>query len=99
MALSNSPPAPDWLFIGTTEWKLSAGAAGCILRAKSAGAHVGRNSCIDCCSNFCVDSVDGTYPAYNPKEAQRRFSHPLKTPLALPVVLSYRAVLGRDYWR
>jgi hypothetical protein len=95
-------PRSDWLFIGgSTDWKLSPAARRCILQAKRAGrrVHVGRvNSLyrIGLFEAFMVDSVDGTYPKHNPREAARRFTRPLKYPMPRAVALSYRAVLDGD---
>ena len=72
------PPAFDWLFIGgTTDWKMSDAADDCIRRAKVLGkpVHVGRVNSITRFRHFQlmeVDSVDGTFPIYEPDTARRR---------------------------
>ena len=84
------PVAFDWLFIGgTTEWKMGHGADECIRRAKRLGkpVHVGRVNSIKRMAYFKlveVDSVDGTFPIYEPDTAKRR----LEKALAQPALIS-----------
>ena len=85
------PLAFDWLFIGgSTEWKMSAAADECISRAKRLGkpVHVGRVNSIKRIRHFQlmeVDSVDGTFPIYEPDTARKR----LAKPLAQPALISF----------
>ena len=68
----------DWMFVGgTTIWKMSDAADNCIRRAKALGkpVHVGRVNSITRFRHFQlmeVDSVDGTFPIYEPDTARRR---------------------------
>ncbi|NIV38563.1 MAG: hypothetical protein GWN58_56855 [Anaerolineae bacterium] len=86
------PLAFDWLFIGgTTEWKLSDAADECIRRAKRLGkpVHVGRVNSIKRIRHFQimeVDSVDGTFPIYEPDTARARLAKPLAQPPLLSLL-------------
>ena len=76
----------DWLFIGgTTEWKMSPAADSCIQRAKRMGkpVHVGRVNSIKRILHFAqmgVDSVDGTFPCFEPDAAKKRLPKGLLQP-------------------
>lgn len=76
----------DWLFIGgTTEWKMSPAADSCIQRAKAPGKpiHVGRVNSIKRILHFAqmgVDSVDGTFPCFEPDAAKKRLPKGLLQP-------------------
>jgi len=79
------PVAFDWLFIGGTEWKMSTAADDCIRRAKALGkpVHVGRVNSIKRMTHFRlmgVDSVDGTFPTYEPDTARARLAKGLAQP-------------------
>ena len=86
------PVAFDWLFIGgTTDWKMGAGADDCIRRAKALGkpVHVGRVNSIKRMAHFKlmeVDSVDGTFPAYEPDTARERLTRGLAQPALFSVL-------------
>lgn len=86
------PIAFDWLFIGgTTGWKMSDAADECIRRAKKLGkrVHVGRVNSIRRIRHFQimeVDSVDGTFPIYEPDTAKRRLSKALVQPALISLL-------------
>ncbi|HXF62680.1 MAG TPA: hypothetical protein VNK95_13745, partial [Caldilineaceae bacterium] len=78
--------AYDALFIGgSTGWKLSEAADWCIRRAKERGVwvHAGRVNSLRRIRHFQligVDSVDGTYIRFNPREAYQRLNKQLIQP-------------------
>ena len=80
------PVAFDWLFIGgTDDFKMGPAADECIRRAKRLGkpVHVGRVNSITRIRHFQlmeVDSVDGTFPTYEPDTARARLAKPLEQP-------------------
>jgi len=82
----------DWLFIGgTTEWKMSSEADDCIRQVKKLGTpvHVGRVNSLKRMRHFKlmeVDSVDGTFPIYEPDTARARLSKGLAQPALFSVL-------------
>ena len=86
------PIAFDWLFIGgTDQFKLGSAADECIRRAKRIGkpVHVGRVNSIKRMAHFKlmeVDSVDGTFPIYEPDTARARLSKGLAQPALFSVL-------------
>lgn len=85
------PPEYDALFIGgSTEWKMSDAADWCIAKAKRAGKwiHVGRVNSISRYRHFQLvgaDSVDGTFPCFEPDTARRRLTSAVAQPALLQV--------------
>jgi len=81
------PAVFDWLFIGgTTDWKLGAGALSCIARAKAMRkpVHVGRVNGLRRMHHFALagtDSVDGTFPCFEPDVARQRLTKGLPQPI------------------
>jgi hypothetical protein len=101
--LESLPWPGDWdaLFIGgSTAWKLSAAADWCIRRAKDMGqwVHVGRVNSVKRWQHFDVmgvDSVDGTFPCYEPDTARRRLANAAAQPV-LHRLLSAGDCLGES---
>jgi len=83
---ANELPGFDALFIGgTTEWKMSPAADACIREAKRLGkwVHVGRVNSLTRMRHFKVmevNSVDGTFPCFEPDVAKRRLGRGLAQP-------------------